>query len=62
MKTTNNKRAVTVGLFVALGLLILVVGIFTLGGQQKKFVKSIDVYAEFDDVAGLQQEIRRAHV
>ena len=55
MKTTKNKRAVTVGLFVAIGLLILIVGVFTLGGQQKKFVKSIDVHAVFDDVAGLQQ-------
>jgi phospholipid/cholesterol/gamma-HCH transport system substrate-binding protein len=55
MKTTKNKRAVTVGIFVAIGLLILVVGIFTLGGQQKKFVKSIDVSAVFDDVGGLQQ-------
>lgn len=55
MKTTKNKRAVTVGIFIALGLLILVVGVFTLGGQQKKFVKSIDVNAAFEDVGGLQQ-------
>ncbi len=54
MKTRNNKRAVTVGIFIALGLVILIVGIFTLGGQQKSFVRAIDVYAVFDDVAGLQ--------
>jgi phospholipid/cholesterol/gamma-HCH transport system substrate-binding protein len=55
MSTTKNKRAVTVGLFVALGLVILMVGIFTLGGQQKSFVRAINVFAVFDDVSGLQQ-------
>jgi phospholipid/cholesterol/gamma-HCH transport system substrate-binding protein len=54
MKTQKNKRAVTVGLFVAVGLIILLVGIFTLGGQQKSFVRAINVNAIFDDVAGLQ--------
>lgn len=54
MKTQKNKRAVTVGLFVAIGIVILLVGIFTLGGQQKSFVRAINVYAVFDDVAGLQ--------
>ncbi len=54
MKNRNNKRAVTVGIFIALGIVILLVGIFTLGGQQKSFVPAIDVYAVFDDVAGLQ--------
>jgi phospholipid/cholesterol/gamma-HCH transport system substrate-binding protein len=54
MKTQKNKRAVTVGIFVALGIVILLVGIFTLGGQHKSFVRAIDVNAIFDDVAGLQ--------
>jgi phospholipid/cholesterol/gamma-HCH transport system substrate-binding protein len=54
MKTQRNKRAVTVGLFVAVGIVILLVGIFTLGGQQKSFVRAINVSAVFDDVAGLQ--------
>ncbi|HTE25618.1 MlaD family protein [Flavitalea sp.] len=54
MNTQRNKRAVTVGLFVAVGLIILLVGIFTLGGQQKSFVRAINVSAIFDDVAGLQ--------
>ena len=35
----ENKRSVLVGVFVFLGIAILVVGILTLGGQQKKFVK-----------------------
>jgi len=50
----ENKRAVWVGLFVLIGIAILVVGILTLGGQQKKFVKAIHLTAVFDDVGGLQ--------
>lgn len=55
MKQTNNKRAVTVGIFVFLGLAILVAGILTLGGQKNTFEKKITVSAIFDDVGGLQQ-------
>ena len=54
MNTQRNKRAVTVGIFVAIGVIIILVAIFTLGGQQKTFVKAINVNAVFDDVAGLQ--------
>ncbi len=50
----DNKKSVIVGIFVLIGIIILVAGIFTLGGQQKKFVKSIRLKAVFDDVAGLQ--------
>jgi phospholipid/cholesterol/gamma-HCH transport system substrate-binding protein len=38
-----------------LGLVILLVGIFTLGGQKKTFVPSITVQAVFDNVNGLQK-------
>src|SRR5574338_849510 len=55
MKATKNKRAVMVGLFVAIGIIIFLAGIFTLGGQQKAFVKTVSVTAVFDDVSGLQQ-------
>src|SRR5215213_494566 len=54
MKQTNNKRAVTVGIFVFLGLLILIVGVLTLGGQKNTFEKKITIRAIFDDVGGLQ--------
>ena len=54
MAQTNNKRAVTVGIFIFLGLLILVAGILTLGGQKNSFQKKITVRAIFDDVGGLQ--------
>ncbi len=50
----ENKRSVIVGIFVFLGIAILVTGILTLGGQQKKFVKAIHLKAVFDDIGGLQ--------
>lgn len=50
----DNKKSVTVGIFVLVGIIILVTGILTLGAQQKAFVKSIRVFAVFDDVGGLQ--------
>ncbi|KPQ13187.1 MAG: outer membrane lipid asymmetry maintenance protein MlaD [Algoriphagus marincola HL-49] len=50
----ENKRSVIVGIFVFLGIAILVTGVLTLGGQQKKFVKSIHLKAVFDDIGGLQ--------
>ncbi|MEP0710741.1 MlaD family protein [Algoriphagus sp.] len=50
----ENKRSVIVGIFVFVGIAILVTGILTLGGQQKKFVKSIQLKAVFDDIGGLQ--------
>ncbi len=54
MSTESNKRSITVGIFVAIGLLIFVAGIFVLGGQQKRFTKSIKIIAIFDDVSGLK--------
>ncbi|WP_296702216.1 MlaD family protein [Algoriphagus sp.] len=50
----ENKRNVLVGIFVFIGIAILVAGILTLGGQQKKFVKAIHLRAVFDDIGGLQ--------
>ncbi|WP_374166921.1 MlaD family protein [Arcticibacter sp. MXS-1] len=54
MEAAENKRSVIVGIFVLLGIVVFVAGIFTLAGQQKRFVKSIDLTAVFDDVAGLK--------
>ncbi|MBC7720409.1 MAG: MCE family protein, partial [Pedobacter sp.] len=51
--TIKNNRPVIVGIFVLLGLAILVITIFTLGGQKKTFVKSFTINAVFNDVAGL---------
>lgn len=55
MEAKKTNRGVTVGIFIAIGIIIFMVGVFTLGGQQKAFVKSIRVTAVFDDVQGLQQ-------
>lgn len=54
MITADNKRSVIVGIFVLLAIAILVAGIFTLAGQQKRFIDSIAIRAVFDDVAGLK--------
>ncbi len=53
MSTFKNNRSVIVGIFILLGLVILVITIFTLGGQKKTFVKSFTVHAVFNDVGGL---------
>jgi phospholipid/cholesterol/gamma-HCH transport system substrate-binding protein len=55
MKAIKNKRATIVGIFIFLALAILIVTVFTLGSQQKTFVKVITVKAIFDDVSGLQR-------
>ncbi|MGJ1268453.1 MlaD family protein [Sphingobacterium spiritivorum] len=54
MSAAENKRTLIVGLFVLIGLIILVAGILTLGGQQKKFTKTLTVTTEFEDVKGLK--------
>jgi phospholipid/cholesterol/gamma-HCH transport system substrate-binding protein len=51
--TIKNNKPVIVGIFILLGILILVAAIFTLGGQKKTFVKSFTIHAVFDDVSGL---------
>jgi phospholipid/cholesterol/gamma-HCH transport system substrate-binding protein len=50
----DNRRAVIVGLFLAIGLVIFIVGVFTLGSSSKTFSKRIHVTAVFDDVEGLK--------
>jgi phospholipid/cholesterol/gamma-HCH transport system substrate-binding protein len=54
MKQSNNRRAVIVGIFIFLGLVIIIAGVLTLGGQQNTFQKKVTVRAIFDDVGGLQ--------
>jgi phospholipid/cholesterol/gamma-HCH transport system substrate-binding protein len=54
MNEINTAKRMAVGIFIALGLAILVVAIFTIGGQHKAFVKSIRLHVLFDDVQGLQ--------
>ncbi len=54
MDKAENKRAIIVGLFLAIGLVVFIVGVFTLGSQSKSFSKSIHISAVFDDVSGLK--------
>lgn len=54
MTTESTKRSVTVGIFVLLGIIIFVAGVFVLGGQQKRFTKTIRLMAIFKDVGGLK--------
>ncbi|RKR85494.1 phospholipid/cholesterol/gamma-HCH transport system substrate-binding protein [Mucilaginibacter gracilis] len=55
MEKDENKRAIIVGIFIFLGLAIIILAIFTLGGQQKTFVKNIHLNAVFNDVQGLKK-------
>ncbi|AKD55210.1 MlaD family protein [Spirosoma radiotolerans] len=54
MSTESNKRSIVVGIFVLVGIAIFVAGVFVLGGQQKRFTKSIKLMAVFKDVGGLK--------
>lgn len=54
MAQSDNRKQITVGIFIFLGLLIFIVGIFTLGGQRKAFVKSFALNVVFDDIQGLK--------
>lgn len=54
MRSTKSSRAVVVGIFVVLGLIILMAGIFTLGGQRNSFSNAMVLSAVFPDVNGLQ--------
>jgi len=54
MSKEETKRSVIVGLFVFIGLAILIAGVIVLGSQQKKFSKTIEVKTTFHDVNGLK--------
>jgi phospholipid/cholesterol/gamma-HCH transport system substrate-binding protein len=51
----QKRTAVITGIFVLLGIVILVITIFTLGGQHETFVKKQSLRAVFDDINGLQK-------
>lgn len=55
MRSTKNTRSVVIGIFILIGIAILILTILTLGGQQRAFGKTITVKAAFDDVNGLQK-------
>src|SRR5690606_34351387 len=55
MNSAERKRSVIVGLFVFLGIVILLAGIFIMGGQQNRFGGAVRVSAVFDNVGGLKK-------
>ena len=54
MRSSKNSRAVVIGIFVVVGLLIFVLGVITLTGQKKSFSNAVNLKAIFDNVEGLQ--------
>jgi len=50
---TERKQSIIVALFIVAGLAIFLVAVFTLGGKQKRFTKTIDVKTIMNDVEGL---------
>jgi len=54
MQASDNRRKITVGIFIFLGLAIFIIGVFTLGSQKKAFVKSFTVDVIFNDIQGLK--------
>src|SRR5690606_1453508 len=55
MNVRDNKRSVMVGLFVFLGMAILIAAILALGGQQRGFGVIVHINAVFDNVGGLKK-------
>ena len=53
MDTIKNNKPIVVGIFISLGIAILIVTILTLGKQKDSFVKSFVVSTIFNDVGGL---------
>src|SRR5258708_16822989 len=54
MNEINVSKRLAVGVFISVGLVILIAAVFTIGGQHKAFVKTVRVHILFDDVQGLQ--------
>lgn len=53
MKTTSSQK-VKIGLFTALGIVLLILAIFFIGSQKSMFNSTFNVYGEFKNVSGLQ--------
>ena len=55
MRSTGNRRAIIVGIFIFLGLAIFIWTVLTLGSQKNTFEKSISIKTFFQNVNGLQK-------
>lgn len=54
MKTTTSQKA-RIGIFTAVGILLLVIGIFVIGKKQNMFGDTFHIYGTFNNVGGLQE-------
>ena len=55
METKRNKNALIVGIFISIALAILVLLVFTLGGEKQTFTRKFPVKALFTDISGLKE-------
>jgi phospholipid/cholesterol/gamma-HCH transport system substrate-binding protein len=55
MDNADNKKAVWVGIFIAVGLVIFIVAVFTFGNSRKSFSNGVHISAVFNDVNGLMK-------
>ncbi|MBS1605570.1 MAG: MCE family protein [Bacteroidetes bacterium] len=55
MSEVSTRKRVAVGVFIAIGLVILVATVFAIGNQHKTFSKVFHLHVIFDDVQGLQK-------
>lgn len=55
MNSAERKRSIIVGLFVFFGIIILLAGIFIIGGQQNRFGNVVHITAVFDNIGGLKK-------
>jgi len=53
MKTTSSQK-IKIGLFTAIGLVVLVLAIFFIGNRKNLFTSTFNVYGTFKNVNGLQ--------
>jgi phospholipid/cholesterol/gamma-HCH transport system substrate-binding protein len=54
MNKSPNKRAVIVGLFILIGIILLVIFVLIIGNLHETFKKKTQIVTLFDDVSGLQ--------
>jgi len=53
MKESSSRRAIVVGIFIFVGLLILLGGILAIGNIKDTFTQKMSIYTHFEDVNGL---------
>jgi phospholipid/cholesterol/gamma-HCH transport system substrate-binding protein len=55
MNESSGRRAVIVGIFILVGILLLVAGVLAIGNLRNTFSSKMEITAVFDDVNGLQK-------